>query len=83
MSDSNCCFFTHIWVSQARDKVVSTPISLRILQFIVIHTVADFSVVNEAEVDIFLKFPCFLHYPKNFGNSISGSSALSKPSLYI
>ena len=41
------------------------------------------SIVNEAEVDIFLKFPCFLHYPKNFGNSISGSSALSKPSLYI
>ena len=45
--------------------------------------VKDFSVVNEAEVDIFLKSTCFLHDPMNVGNLISGSSASSKPSLYI
>ena len=51
--------------------------------FVVIHTVKGFSVVNEAEVDIFLEFPCFLYDPVNVGNLISGSSAFSKPSLYI
>ena len=48
-----------------------------------IHTVKGFSVVNEAEADIFLEFCCFLHYPMNVGNLISGSSAFSKSSLYI
>ena len=52
-------------------------------QFVVIHKVKGFSVVNEAEVDVFLEFPCFLHDPMNVGNLISGSSASSKPSLYI
>ena len=51
--------------------------------FVVIHTVKGFSIVNEAEVDIFLEFPCFLHDPINVGNLISGSSAFSKPSLCI
>ena len=44
------------------------------LQFIVIHTVKGFHVVNEAEVDVFIEFPCFLYDPKNFGSLISGSS---------
>jgi len=48
-----------------------------------IHTVKGFSVVNEIEVDIFLKFPCFLYNPANVGNLISGSSAFSNPSLDI
>ena len=48
-----------------------------------IHTVKGFSVVNEAEVDVFLKFPCFLYDPTNVGNLISGSSAFSKPNVYI
>ena len=53
-------------------------------QFVVIHTVKCFSTVNEVEVDVFfLEFPCFLYDPKNAGNLISGSSAFSKPSLYI
>ena len=43
----------------------------------------DFNVVNEAEVDVFLEFPCFLCDPVNVSNLISGSSAFSKPSLYI
>ena len=56
-----------------------------ILQSVVIHTVKDFSIVNEAEVDVFLVFPCFLCDPRNTGNVISGSStfSFSKPSLYI
>ena len=57
------------------------PISFRIFQFVVIHTVKGFSVVNEAEVDVFLEFPCFLCDPANVGNLISGSSAFSKTSL--
>ena len=52
-------------------------------QFVVIHKVKDFSVVNEAEIDIFLEFPCFFYDPVNVGNLISGSSAFSKSSLYI
>ena len=48
-----------------------------------IHTVKGFSVVNEAEVNIFLEFPCFLHDPRDVGNLISGSSAFSKTSLNI
>ena len=48
-----------------------------------IHTVKDFSVANETEVDVFLEFPCFHHDPANVGNLTSGSSAVSKPSLYI
>ena len=48
-----------------------------------IHTVKGFSIVNEAEVDAFLEFPCFLYDPTSVGNLISGSSAFFKPSLYI
>ena len=42
-----------------------------------------FSIVNEAELGVFLEFPWFLHDPMNVGNLISGSSAFPKPSLYI
>ena len=59
------------------------PISLRIFQFVVIHIVKGFSIVNEAEVGVFLEFPCFLYDPMSVGNLISGSSAFSKPSLYL
>ena len=52
-------------------------ICLRIFQFPVIHIIKGFSVVNEAEVDVFLEFPCFLHDPANVGNLISGSSTFS------
>ena len=51
------------------------PISLRIFQFVVIHTVKGFSVVSEVEVDIFLEFFYFLYDPMNVGNLISLSSA--------
>ena len=52
-------------------------------QFIVIHTVKGFGVVNKAEVDVFLEFSCFLNDPTYVGNLISGSSAFSKSSLNI
>ena len=48
-----------------------------------LHTAKGFIVVNEAEVDVFLEFPCFLYNPVNVGSLISGSSSISKPSLYI
>ena len=52
-------------------------------KFVVIHTVEGFSIVNEAEVNIFLEFSCFFYDPTNVGNLISGSSAFSKFKLYI
>ena len=52
-------------------------------QFVVIHTVRGFSVVNEAEVVVFLEFSCFFNDPKDVGNLISGSSAFSKSCLNI
>ena len=51
-------------------------------QFIVIHTLKGFSIVNEAEVDVLLEFSCFSYDSKDVGNLISGSSA-SKSSLNI
>ena len=81
---TNCCFLTCIQVCQEAGKVVwyfhlfkSFP------QFVVIHTVKDFSVVNKAEVDDFLEFACFFYDPTDVGNLISGSPAFSKSSLYI
>ena len=59
------------------------PISKDFPQFIVIHTVKGFSIVNEAELVFFLEFPCFLYDSMNVGNLTSGSSAFSKFSLYI
>ena len=52
-------------------------------QFVVIHTVKGFSIVNEAEVDDFLEFPYFFYDITDVGDLISGSSAFSKSSLYI
>ena len=54
-----------------------------IFQFVVIHTVKRFGVVNKAEVDIFLEFSCFFDDPTDVGNLISGSSAFSKSSWNI
>ena len=52
-------------------------------QFVVIHTVKDFSIVNKAEIDVFLELSCFFDDPDDVGNLISGSSAFSKSSLNI
>ena len=52
-------------------------------QFIVIHKVKCFKIVNEAEVDVFLEFSCFSYDLTDVGNLISGSSAFSKSSFCI
>ena len=52
-------------------------------QFIVIHTVKGFGIVNKAEIDVFLELPCFCDDPADVGNLISGCSAFSKNSLNI
>ena len=84
MSSSNYCFLTYIQISQEVGQVVwYSHLFQNFSQFIVIHTVKGFSIANEAEVDVFLEFSCFLYYPKDFGNLISGSSAFSKSSLDI
>ena len=52
-------------------------------QFVVIHTVKDFGIVNKGEIDIFVELSCFFYDPPDVGNLISGSSAFSKSSLNI
>ena len=52
-------------------------------QFVVIHTVKGFGIVNKAEVDVFLEHSCFFDDPADAGNLLSGSSAFSKSSLNI
>ena len=52
-------------------------------QFLVIHTVKGFGIVNKAEIDVFLELSCFFHDPADIGNLISGSSAFSKTNLNI
>ena len=53
------------------------------LQFIVIHTVKGFGLVNKAEIDVFMELSCFFDDPVDVANLISGSSAFSKSSLNI
>ena len=52
-------------------------------QFVVIHTIKGFSIVNEAEVDVFMELSCFFYDPVDVGNLISGSSAFFKSSLNL
>ena len=60
-----------------------SPIAWRIFQFVVTHTVKGLSIVNEAEIDVFLEFSCFLYDPVDIGNVTSDSFAFSKSSLNI
>ena len=84
MSDSNCCFLTCINISQEAGKVVWYSHHLMdFQQFVVIHTVKGFGIVNKVEVDIFLAFSWFFNDPTYVGNFISGSCAFSKSSLNI
>ena len=52
-------------------------------QFVVVHTVKGFGILNKAEIDVFLELACFFNDPTDVGNLISGSSAFSKSSLNI
>ena len=84
MSSSNCCFLTCVRVSQEAGQVVWYSHLLKNFpQFIVIHTVKGFGIVNKAEIDVFLELSCFFDDPADVGNLISGSSAFSKTSLNI
>ena len=84
MSSSNCCFLTCIQISQEADQVVwYSHLFQNFPQFIVIHAVKGFGIVNKAEIDVFLELSCFFHDPADVGNLISGSSAFSKTSLNI
>ena len=84
MSSSNCCFLTCIQISQEAGLTFwYSYLFQNFPQFIVIHTVKGFGIVNKAEIDVFLELSCFFHDPAGVGNLISGSSAFSKTSLNI
>ena len=68
---------------RSQAKWSGIPISKNFPQFVVIHTVESFGIVNEAEVDVFMELSCFFSNPTDVGNFISGSSAFSKFSLNI
>jgi len=83
MSSSNCCFLTCIQISQEAGQLTGIPISWRIFQFVVIHTIKGFGIVNKAEIDVFLELSCFFNDAADVDNLISGSSAFSKATLNI
>ena len=83
MSSSSCCLLTSIQISQEAGQVVWYSHLLKNFpQFVVIHTIKGFGIVNKAE-DVFLELSCFFDEPTNVGNLISGSSSFSKFSLNI
>ena len=82
MSSSNCCFLTCIQISQEASQVVwYSHLFQNFPQFIVIHTVKVFGIVNK--VDVFLELSCFFNDSTDVVNLISGSSAFSKSSFNI
>ena len=84
MSSSNCCLLTRIQISQEAHQVIWYSHLLKNFpQFVVIHTIKGFGIVNKAEIDVFLEPSCLLDDPADVGNLISGSSAFSKTSLNI
>ena len=84
MSSSNCYFLTCIQVCQEAGQVVCySHLIQNFPQFIAIHRVKGFGIVNKAAVDVFLELSCFFDDPTDVGNLISGSSAFSKTSLNI
>ena len=81
MSGSNYCFLICIQISQEAGKVLWYSHLLKNFpQFVVIHTVKGFGIVNKAKVDVFLELSCFFDDLANVGNLISGSSVFSKTS---
>ena len=84
MSSFNCCFLTCIQISQEAGQVVWYSHLLKNFpQFVMIHTVKDFDIVNKAEIGVLLELSCFFDDPADVGNLVSGSSAFSKSSLNI
>ena len=79
MSSSDCCFLNCIQVPQEAGQVVwYSHLFNNFTQFIVIHAVKGFGIVNKAEIDVLLELSCFFNDPEDVGNLISGSSVLSK-----
>ena len=83
MSSSNCCFLTCIQILRRQVRWSGIPISWRIFQFVVIHTVKGYGLVNKTEVDVFLEVSCFFYDPTDVGNLKSGSSGLYTSILNI
>ena len=84
MSSSNCCFLTCIQVSQEAGQVVwYAHLFQNFPEFVGVHTVKHFGIVNKAEIDVILELSRFFNDPVDVGNFISGSSAFSKSSLNI
>ena len=84
MSSSNCCFLTCIQISQKADQVIWYAHFLKNFpQFVVIHTVQGFGIVNKAEIDVCLELSYFFCDPADVDNLISGSSAFYKAILNI
>ena len=83
-SSSTCYLLTCIQISQeAGQLILYSYLFQNFPQFIVIHTVDDFGIVNKAEIYVFLEIPCIFDDPADIGNLISGSSAFYKTSLNI
>ena len=84
MSRSNCYFLTCIQISQEVGQLAwYSHLFKHFPQFVVIHTVKGFGIVNKAEIDVFPELFCFYDDPTDVGNLISGSSAFSKSNLNI
>ena len=84
MYGSNCCFLTFIQISQEAGQVVWYSYQFKNFpQFVVIHIVKGFAIVNKAEVDVFLELSCFFDDPTVVGKLISSSSAFSKTNWNI
>ena len=84
LSSSNCCFLACIQVSQEAGQVVwYSHLLQNFPQFVVIHTVKGFSLVKEAEIDVFLEFPCFFYDPMDVGNLIWSLCLFSIQLVYL
>ena len=84
MSGSNCCFLTCLQISQEADKLLwYSYLFKNFPQFVVIHPVKGFGIVNKAKVDVFLELSCFFDDPTDIDNLFFDSSAFSKSSLNI
>ena len=84
MSSSNCCFLTCVHIPQEAGQVIwYSHLCKTFPQFIVVHMIKGFGVVNKAEIHVFLEFSCFSFDPMDAGNLISGSSLFVKSSLNI
>ena len=84
MSSSSCCFPSCIQISQEAGQVLwYSHLFQNFPQFIGIHTVKGFGIVNKAEINVFMELSCFFYDPADVGNLISGSSAFFKSGLNI